>query len=186
MKTSSLPKHLSNSLRREIAVRFVQHEMRKLFPHVRNAAQWRVLDNDIEQWFTNLTVRNFWNGVHGLAMGFRLKSLVPWITSKNVQWKKKNMPVEQIRPGTSMKSASSTPRDHDPIFVLYKEKQFHVIDGNRRLHVALAAGKKTIPAYVGVPVRKPYLSEHWVSTSLLVDLVSAYNKTRRTQNFLMP
>lgn len=88
--------HLSNYSRREIAVRFIQHEFRKLLPALRDASLWQMIDSEIRKWYEELSMRNFWNGVHGISMGFRLKSIVPWITSLNVQWTEKDVPIEEL------------------------------------------------------------------------------------------
>lgn len=200
--------HLYEPLRIKIAVRYVQEEMRKLFPELREEILWRSMDKQIEDWYKNLGVRNFWNAVHGISMGFRLKSLVPWITSLNMKWEEKETPVKDLwfggkfGPIKQMKCSQSAadvrdkifqegnkeildkskkilrekrdetaPRDYFPIFVVKKKEKFTVIDGNRRLLQAIVDKKETILAMVGEPIAKPPLFEHWVPTSLLVDLV---------------
>lgn len=49
--------------------------------------------------------------------------------------------------------------------------QFTVIDGNRRLLQSIVDKKETILAVIGESIEEPPLFEHWVPTSLLVDLV---------------
>ena len=88
--------HLYESLRRKIAVSYIEQEMRKLFPQSRDASLWYSMDKQIAGWYESLSIRNFWNAVHGISMGFRLKSLVPWITSLNMQWREIDLPVEKL------------------------------------------------------------------------------------------
>ena len=206
-KENFLP-HLYELLRIKIAVQYVQGEMRKLFPELREDVLWRAMDKQIEDWHQKLGVRNFWNAVHGISMGFRLKSLVPWITSLNMKWEEKEAPLKdlwfggQFGPIKEMKCSQSAddvkdkifqeeneaileqaqtilkekfletaPRDNFPIFVVKKKEKLTVIDGNRRLLQAIVDKKETILAVIGEPVAEPPLFEHWVPTSLLVDLV---------------
>lgn len=200
--------HLYEPLRRKIATSYVQHEFRKLLPQLRENLLWQSIDKQIESWYKTLSIRNFWNAVHGISIGFRLKSLVPWITSKNMQWVKKDIFVDnlwfggkfgpikplktseaatavkeniflpknknilnQTKKNLKEKSSGTYPRDSFPIFVVKKEDRFVVIDGNRRLLQAIADKKQKIHAFIGKPIAKPSLFEHWVPTSLLVDLV---------------
>ena len=206
-KENFLP-HLYEPLRIKIAVQYVQGEMRKLFPELREEVLWRSMDKQIEDWHQKLGVRIFWNAVHGISMGFRLKSLVPWITSLNMKWEEKEMPIKdlwfggQFGPIKEMncsqsapdvrdkifqeknreildnskkilkeKGEETAPRNFLPIFVVKKKEKFTVIDGNRRLLQAIVGRKKNILAVVGEPIAEPPLFEHWVPTSLLVDLV---------------
>lgn len=206
--------HLSEPFRREIAVRYAQQEFRKLLPQLRDDALWRSIDEQIGKWYAELSIRNFWNGIHGISMGFRLKSLVPWITSLHIQWAEKDIAVEEIWFGGQFgliaslgipesavavkqqlfrpenrelfeqtqkilkeKTDETAPRDDFPIFVVRKthkdssEKKLRVIDGNRRLLQAIINKKDVIRAAVGESIAEPPLYEHWVPTSLLVDLV---------------
>ncbi len=205
--------HLYDPFRREIAIHYAQHELRKLLPQIRDAALWQSIDEQVREWQDRLSFQNFWNGIHGMSMGFSSKSLVPWITSLNVQWSDKNMPVEelwfggQFGPITSLggsesasdikkniflpeyqvlfeqtkkilaeRSSETALRDYFPIFTIRKKEKLRVIDGNRRLLQAIVNGEKTIRATVGEPIAEPPLYEHWVPTSLLVDLVFWYKR----------
>ncbi len=202
--------HLYEPFRREIAVSYVQQEMRKLFPQLRDNSLWYLMDKQIAGWYEDLSIRNFWNAVHGISMGFRLKSLVPWITSLNMQWREIDLPVEKLwfggrfgpLPSLGMKVSEevsavknallqpenkeifdqtkkdmkekyqeTAPRDDFPVFVIRKEEKLRVIDGNRRVLKAILEDKKTIRATIGEPIAEPAIYEHWVPTSLLVDLV---------------
>lgn len=88
--------HLYEPLRQKIAIRYAQHEMRKLLPQLRDANLWRSVDTQIADWSEKLSIKNFWNGIHGISMGFRLKSLVPLITSLNIRWTEKDIPTEEL------------------------------------------------------------------------------------------
>jgi hypothetical protein len=204
----NLSPHLYDPLRIKIAVRYVQQEMRKFFPELREKTLWRSMDSQIEDWHRRLGIRSFWNAVHGISIGFRLKSLVPWITSLNMKWKEGEMTVKdlwfggQFGPIKEMKCSQSAAevrdkifqkenreildkikkilkekkdetasRDLFPIFVVNKKEKFTVIDGNRRLLRAIIDKKENILAMVGEPIAEPPIFEHWVPTSLLVDLV---------------
>lgn len=90
------PPHLYEPLRRRIAVQYIQHEWRKLFPQLRGKELWQSIDNQIADWYEMLSIRNFWNAVHGITIGFRLTSIVPWITSLNVKWEEKEVPFSEL------------------------------------------------------------------------------------------
>lgn len=208
--------HLYESLRIEIAVNYVRQEMRKLLPDLHDESLWRIIDNQIGEWDEKLSIRNFWNAIHGISMGFRLKSLVPWITSLNMRWIEKDILIEELWFGGRFvknvppeipessaaikkwlflpenqeflnqaikdlkeKSTETMPRDDFPIFVVCKEDKFKVIDGNRRLLQAIVNKKDIIRAVVGESTAEPALYEHWVPTSLLIDLVFWHK--RKTQ-----
>ncbi|MBI5742644.1 MAG: hypothetical protein HZA25_02295 [Candidatus Niyogibacteria bacterium] len=209
-KNKIFPPHLDDLLRRQIAVRYIQHEWRKLFPQLRDGDVWRSIDRQIAEWPEMLSMRNFWNAVHGITTGFRLVSIVPWLTSLNVKWEEKDVPLDQIyfrgkfgpiasleveepESAAAVKAAiflsenaellkttrqffefhkdDTAPRDDDPIFAVKKDGRLRVIDGNGRTLKAIAEGKDFINAAIGEPISEPIFYEHWVSTSLLVDLV---------------
>jgi hypothetical protein len=102
---SPYPHHLSDPLRREIAGRYIQHELRKLFPSLQDDVSWKLIDADVEKWFSEnilLTpVRGFWNGFYAIARGFRFKNLLPLLTSKNIHWEEKSMTVESLQFGAT-------------------------------------------------------------------------------------
>jgi len=92
--------HLSDPLRRRIAERYIKHELIKLFPTLRDITAWDTIEGDIAAWFgdnpTLAPTRDFWNGVHGFSMGFKLKDLVPMLTSLNIHWVEREMPTEEL------------------------------------------------------------------------------------------
>lgn len=210
--------HLYDPLRKKIAVSFIQHELRKLFPQLRGESVWKLMDKAVEQWYEDLSIRNFWNAVHGITMGFRLISIVPYITSLNMKWTEMNSPVDNlwfrakfhpVTPSDVPELArdvknwllspnqkqifnktkkflegnfvATEPRDYFPIFVVRKESKLRVIDGNGRLLKAIIEGKEKIKAFVGEPVAEPVLFEHWVPTSLLVDLVFWHKRQKENK-----
>ncbi len=84
--------HIYDLIRVEIATVFLKREFRKMLPSLRGADIWKQIDGDIENWFPGdnevVGVRDFWNGFHGLAMGFKLKNgLTQVLTAQNIQWK---------------------------------------------------------------------------------------------------
>ena len=92
MEREVYPKHLYEQIRREIGVDCIRHELRKYLPSIKGEV-WRRIDQDIEGWFDEAPflypVRDFWNGVHGIMMGFKLYShLLNFITGENVTAKK--------------------------------------------------------------------------------------------------
>lgn len=211
--------HLCEPLRIKIAVQYVQEETRKLFPELREEVLWRLMDKQIENWYENLGIRNFWNAVHGISMGFRLKSLVPWITSLNIKWEEKEMPVKDLWFGGQFgpikeincsqsaadvrdkifqkenraifddskkilkeKKDETAPSDYFPVFAVKKKEKFVVIDGNRRLLQTIVDKKETILAVIGEPIEEPPLFEHWVPTSLLVDLIFWHKRQMKSGN----
>lgn len=88
--------HLYEPLRRQIAIQYIQHEWRKLFPQLRGKELWQAIDKQIVDWYEMLSIRNFWNAVHGITIGFRLTSIVPWITSLNIKWEEKEVPFNEL------------------------------------------------------------------------------------------
>lgn len=104
MEQKYLP-HLSDLLRRKIAVQYIQHELRKLFPSLRDASAWQTIDSEVGQWFSGnpelAEVRDFWNGFHGITCGFKLKNLLPWLTSQNIGWQEQEIDIDQLNFGNN-------------------------------------------------------------------------------------
>lgn len=104
MEREVYPKHLYEQIRREIGVDYVRHELRKYLPSIKGEV-WKRIDQDIEGWFDEAPflypVRDFWNGVHGIMMGFKLYShLLNFITGENVRWTKEEIELELLSFGT--------------------------------------------------------------------------------------
>jgi hypothetical protein len=75
------------------------------------------------------------------------------------------------------KFSSISSDEQFPIFVVRKEGELKVVDGNTRLLNAIVNKKETIKAYIGEPSvlsDKPIFYEHWIPTPLLLDLVYLY------------
>ena len=70
--------------------------MRKLLPAVRDEETWRLIDAQIASWYEALTIRNFWNAVHGISLGFHLTNFVSWITSVNIKWEERDVSVDDL------------------------------------------------------------------------------------------
>lgn len=98
------PKHIYEPIRSEIAISYIQHEFRKLFRKI-PGEYWTKIDKDISDWIKSpelTTPRDFWNGVHGIAMGFKLKiGLIQLITAENIVWKKEKTPLDKFMFGTT-------------------------------------------------------------------------------------
>lgn len=97
--TKVYPKQIYEPIREEIAVSYIKHEFRKLL--------WRVpqkyfsaIDKDISDWMNSpnlATPRDFWNGFHGICMGFKLIiGFVYLLTAENINWKKQKFPVSKL------------------------------------------------------------------------------------------
>lgn len=104
MEREVYPKHLYEQIRREIGVDYVRHELRKYLPSIKGEV-WKRIDQDIEGWFDEAPflypVRDFWNGVHGIMMGFKLYShLLNFITGENIRWTKEEIELELLNFGT--------------------------------------------------------------------------------------
>ncbi len=85
------PEHLYEPVRVKVATDYVKAEMRKMLAGVRGGEVWKAIDKDIDSWWSEndeVKVRNFWNGVHGIGMGFKLKiGLIQMLTAENVEWR---------------------------------------------------------------------------------------------------
>lgn len=95
------PAHIYEPIRREIAVSYIKHELRKYFPNLRDSEAWKKMDADIATWFDGapflLPVRDFWNGFYGILMGFKLLiHLLDFITAENVTWTKEKIGLKNL------------------------------------------------------------------------------------------
>lgn len=99
------PKHIYEPIRYEVAENYLVHELRKLFETVGNK-----YPAELEKDIRNLKVskelanpRDFWNGFHGICMGFKLKiQLIYVVTAENVKWERRLVPLENIRFGVEL------------------------------------------------------------------------------------
>lgn len=172
------PKHIYEPIRQEVAVAFVKRELKKILPSIEEG-QWPEVGKDIKNWFSDSStlypVRDFWNGVHGIMMGFRLiDHLLSFITAENIVWTKESVPPDELV--TLAEANSDDVRDGDePIIVTQKRiegvDRLVVYDGNNRANKAKAEGRKTVTAYVSRfkgKSRKP--ENYWLPTSLLMEI----------------
>lgn len=94
------PKHIYDPLRRRIAEEFLEHELRKMFPSIRDGDNWKKMDSDVADWFENnntmAPVRDFWNGFHGISRGFKLTALIYRLTSENIKWTKRQLAIDDL------------------------------------------------------------------------------------------
>ena len=91
------PKHIYEPIRIKIATDYVKGELRKYLPGLRDNNLWEKIDSDIDKWFEKMGPRDFWNGFHGIAMGFKLKHhLTHVLTAENIKWKyEKKLPLNE-------------------------------------------------------------------------------------------
>jgi hypothetical protein len=96
-------KHLQESIRLKIATDYLRHEMRKIFPSIRNKKIWKIIDEEIINLPNNKTmapVRDFWNFVDAICFGLKLKNLVPRLTSQNIKWSVKKIDLDDLYLGS--------------------------------------------------------------------------------------
>lgn len=103
------PKHLSEKIREEVAVSYLKHELRKIFPSINK----KEIQN-LMRCKTLLTPRDFWNGFHGIAMGFKLNiGLIYAVTAENIEWKKVKIPIKDLYFGTKIKELEKIIEDNN-------------------------------------------------------------------------
>jgi len=91
------PKHLSEKIRQEVAISYLKHELRKIFPSIKS----KEVDNLVN--CSELAQpRDFWNGLHGISMGFKLKNVLYLVTAENVSWRYKRIQVDQLNFGVEL------------------------------------------------------------------------------------
>ncbi len=99
------PKHIYEKVRQDVAVSYIQHEARKLFLSAPKS-YWKILDKDIEGWINSPVLanpRDFWNGFHGICMGFKLIiGLIYYVTAENVTWSKRKIPITDLSFGVEL------------------------------------------------------------------------------------
>lgn len=170
--------HIYESNRREVANSYLRHELRKYLPSVAN---WQEVDGDIEKWFDGSAelypVRDYWNGVHGIMMGFKLyNQLLSYITAENVIWGREKINLTDL---TYSDFGDSIPRqrlDSEPVIVTQKEidgiDKMVVYDGNNRVNRAIKSGETEIEAFVGrfSGVRRQP-ENYWLPTSVLMEII---------------
>ena len=200
------PSHLYEKIRQELAICYLKHELRKIFPSIR--------ESEIENLMSNkelCTPRDFWNGVHGVGMGFKLQiGLIYLITAKNILWTKEKIQINKLYFGVEreitklagtreVKKIIESKIDHkidwtedkrrefDPIIVTEKDEGLVVYEGNGRLDKFILEKRGEIEAYVGrytTEIKKPI--NYWLPTSILMDvLFFAYEAVKKKDDELL-
>lgn len=104
-KERDYPPHIYDSVRIKVATSYIKHELRKLLWRVPKI-QWPAIDKNVADWMNSpwlATPRDFWNGFHGICMGFKLKiGLIYFVTAENITWKKEEIPVEELTFGVDL------------------------------------------------------------------------------------
>lgn len=95
------PAHIYDPIRREIAISYIRHELKKYLPSLRDETAWQKIDADVATWFEEAPylypVRDFWNAFYGMTMGFKLLiHLSDFITAENVSWKKEHLNLSDL------------------------------------------------------------------------------------------
>ncbi len=107
------PEHLEEKIREVVAISYLKHELKKIFPSINKG--------DIENLMSNKTLsnpRDFWNGFHGISMGFKLNIGLSFIiTAENIQWSKKEILVNDLYFGTKTKELEEI-IDNDDLSVI--------------------------------------------------------------------
>jgi len=100
----NFPRHLSDPIRIQIATSLIQHEFRKLL-WLTPPSYFPKIDQNLDQLFSCPELnspRDFWNGLHGLTMGYKLKNLIYFLTAENIRWCQKNVPLSQLHFGVEL------------------------------------------------------------------------------------
>ncbi|MFA5894681.1 MAG: hypothetical protein WC851_02805 [Candidatus Shapirobacteria bacterium] len=89
------PKHLGEKIRTKVATSYLKHELRKLFPSISEPEIEGLIVNK------NLAIpRDFWNGVHGVGMGFKLHiGFIYLNTAENISWSFETIDIKSINFG---------------------------------------------------------------------------------------
>jgi len=98
MKTE-YPKHLSEKIREEVAINYLEHELRKIFPSIDKKEIFGLMNSK-----ELCNPRDFWNGLHGISMGFKLKNILYLATAENIVWSKKQLKCWEISFGVELES----------------------------------------------------------------------------------
>lgn len=181
------PAHIYEPIRREVANSYLRHELAKYLPSA--TGNWK---EDIEKWFDGSTelypVRDYWNGVHGIMMGFKLyNQLLSFITAENVAWNREKIKLAEL---TYTDFGDYVPRrlGEEPIIVTQKEvdgvDKFVVYDGNNRVNQAIKRGEVEIEAWVSrftderrMPVN------YWLPTSLLMEVTDYAKRAFKDKDY---
>lgn len=218
------PAHITDPIRLTVAKTLLVTELEKLMTmaesHLKSTTLRRLLETNVGQWTLDtpeFPIRDFWNGWHGIMMGFRLVPSLAWLTSLDVEWSyQESYPVNEMEFGTILPQlrpmnrkptaveardwlGAPAQREHlaairreieirtvavginkpiPPVILQQREGLAALADGNNRLLRTLVLGETTMPAYLGravtEPTDRPFLTEAWIPTSVLMELIFQY------------
>ncbi|MBI3954705.1 hypothetical protein HY333_01535 [Candidatus Collierbacteria bacterium] len=168
------PKHIYEPIRQEVANSYLRHELAKYLPSARG--NWRA---DIERWFDQsaelFPVRDYWNAVHGVMMGFKLYNhLLAFITAENTSWSREKISISSL---SYTDFGEYIPRrvGNEPVIVTQKQvdgvDKLVVYDGNNRVNQAVKRGETEIEAFASRFTderREP--TNYWLPTSVLMEI----------------
>ena len=169
------PAHIYEPIRQEVANSYLRHELAKYLPSA--TGNWR---GDIEKWFDQspelYPVRDYWNGVHGIMMGFKLyNQLLSFITAENVSWTRGKVKLTDL---DYTDFGEYVPRriGTEPAIVTQKEvdgtDKLVVYDGNNRVNQAVKRGETEIETFVGrFTDQRRQPANYWLPTSVLMEVV---------------
>jgi len=195
------PKHLSEKIREEVAVNYLKHELKKIFPSIKSQEVENLMNCS-----QLCNPRDFWNGVHGVGMGFKLHiGFIYLLTAENIEWTRENIRIDELHFGVDreitkncntksvkeiigLQQANIKPIDigkwdYDPILVVEKNTRLSVYEGNNRLEKFISNGIQKIEAYVGrykTEIKKPI--NYWLPTSVLMDILFYVYQAIDSQN----
>lgn len=101
MSSQQYPRHLYETIRIKVADTYFKREFRKYLHSLRDEKAWKIIDEDIDNWFSDTKFssvngpRDFWDGFFGNATGFKLKNgLLEIITAENISWTEEMIPLD--------------------------------------------------------------------------------------------
>lgn len=98
--------NLTDKARIEIGKLLLIHEFKKLFPNLQplQSEPLKIIEQDITalsekaQEGDEVGIRDFWNLVDALMMGYKLKNIIPLITSPNIDWEfVKSLEIQNLK-----------------------------------------------------------------------------------------
>lgn len=131
----SYTRQLIEPIRIEIGKMLIAHEIMKLFPKLGDYDQIKIQVN--ERW-TNLSdsdvviVRDFWNLVDSLMMGYKLKEIVRDITSQRYTWSLSDQSISSIRFSSNINGLACNTKTASEINALLEKnpaERKRIIDG---------------------------------------------------------
>lgn len=95
------PSHILDPVRIEIAREIVLKEYFKLFPML-EAMNFDQVSSSILYWlhgagYELAPITDFWNYIDGMMISLKLKDIVPYLTSVNIDWKLENLDPHNLR-----------------------------------------------------------------------------------------